>query len=132
MHNRYPNVNKEEWLTFYLLYHVRNLAWIETTVWLYLLYICHTVIHRKLQNVVYMNKKSMFKKKREGNIGSCPHVLVYFTIWVDQKSGLIRRVASLERNKTVVFYYLSGSEICPYKRGRFSWKEQNSCILLSQ
>jgi hypothetical protein len=40
------------------LINVRNPAWIETTVWLYLLYtgICHTVIHRKLQNVVYMKK----------------------------------------------------------------------------
>ena len=37
-------------------YYVRKPAWIETTVWLYLLYICHTVIHRKLQNVVYMKK----------------------------------------------------------------------------
>jgi hypothetical protein len=72
-------VSLEEWLTFYYrwpnffevfliffyfwnfkfkwlcsnLYHVRNPAWMETTVWLYLLYICHTVIHRKLQNVVY-------------------------------------------------------------------------------
>ena len=46
--------------------YVRNPVWIETTVWLVLLYICHTVIQRKLQNVVYMNKKSMFKKKGEG------------------------------------------------------------------
>jgi len=44
---------------------------------LYLLYICHTVIHRKLQNVVYMKKKSMLKKKKKrGGIGSCPHVPV--------------------------------------------------------
>jgi hypothetical protein len=27
------------------LYHVRNPAWIETTAWLYLLYICHTVLY---------------------------------------------------------------------------------------
>jgi hypothetical protein len=32
---------------------------------LYLLYICHTVIHRKLQNDVYMKKKSMFIKKKK-------------------------------------------------------------------
>jgi hypothetical protein len=36
--------------------YVWNPVWIETTVWLFLLYICHTVIHRKLQNVVYMKK----------------------------------------------------------------------------
>jgi hypothetical protein len=30
----------------------------------FLLYICHTVIHRKLQNVVYMKKKLMLKKKQ--------------------------------------------------------------------
>jgi hypothetical protein len=35
---------------------------------LYLLYICHPVIHRELQNVVYMKKKSMFKKKGEGAV----------------------------------------------------------------
>ena len=41
------------------------------------------MIHRKLQNVVYMKKKSMFiqkkKKKKKGgggNIGSCPQVPV--------------------------------------------------------
>jgi hypothetical protein len=45
-------------------YHVRNPAWIETTVWLYLLYICHTVIHRKLHNVVYMKKSRCSKKKK--------------------------------------------------------------------
>ena len=53
-----------------ILYYVRNPAWIETTVCLYLLYICHTVIHRKLQNVVYMKKKidviKKKKKKKEG------------------------------------------------------------------
>ena len=48
--------------------HVRNPVWIETTVCLYLLYICHPVIHRELQNVVYMKKKSMFKKKGEGPV----------------------------------------------------------------
>jgi len=30
------------------------------------LYICHTMIHRKLQNVVYMKKKIDVKKKRGG------------------------------------------------------------------
>jgi hypothetical protein len=31
-----------------------------------LLYICHTVIHRKLQNVVYMKKKvDVYKKKKK-------------------------------------------------------------------
>jgi hypothetical protein len=66
-----------------VLYDVRNPAWIETTV---RLYICHTVIHRKLQNGVYMKKKihvkkkggsNIYKKKKKGgNIGSCPHVPV--------------------------------------------------------
>ena len=51
--------------------HVRNPVWIETTVCLYVLYICHPVIRRELQNVVYMKKKSMFKKKGGG---SCPQV----------------------------------------------------------
>jgi hypothetical protein len=55
-----------------------TLVWIETTVCLYLLYIhvCHPVIHRELQNVVYMEKKSMFKKKVGG---SCPQVPVDHT-----------------------------------------------------
>jgi hypothetical protein len=57
---------KQRRVTYLLSYiHVRNPVWIETTVCLYLLYICHPVIHRELQNVVYMNKKSMFKKKGE-------------------------------------------------------------------
>ena len=50
---------------------------------LLLLYICHTVIHRKLQNVVYMihEKKLMLKKKegwaiRSTIIGSCLQVAV--------------------------------------------------------
>jgi hypothetical protein len=46
--------------------YVRNPVWIETTVWLFLLYICHTVIHRKLQNVVYMKKKIDVKKRWDG------------------------------------------------------------------
>ena len=39
------------------------------------------MIHRKLQNVVYMKKKSMFIKKKRGggNIGSCPQVPVLVT-----------------------------------------------------
>ena len=47
-----------------------------------LLYICHTVIHRKLQNVVYMiHEKKLMLKKKEGwairsTIGSCPQVPV--------------------------------------------------------
>ena len=43
-------------------YHVTNLAWIETTVWLYLLYICHTVIHRKLlaeQKLMELDRNSI-------------------------------------------------------------------------
>ena len=36
------------------------------------------------------------------------------------KSGLIRGVASLEGDNLVVFYYLSVSEIWPYKRGGLS------------
>jgi hypothetical protein len=44
----------------------------------FFLYICHTVIHRKLQNVVYMKKKLMLKKKEgwaiRSTIGSCPQV----------------------------------------------------------
>ena len=39
----------------------------------FIVYICHPVIHRELQNVVYMKKKSMFKKKGGG---SCPQVPV--------------------------------------------------------
>jgi hypothetical protein len=49
---------------------------------LYLLYICHAVIHRKLQNVVYMKKSRCSKKKRKkkgSNIGSCPQVPVLNT-----------------------------------------------------
>jgi hypothetical protein len=46
----------------------------------FLLYICHTVIHRKLQNVVYMQKKLMLKKKEgwaiRSTIRSCPQVPV--------------------------------------------------------
>ena len=45
--------------------HVRNPVWIETTLWLY---ICHPVIHRKLQNVVYMKKKIDVKKKGGGGV----------------------------------------------------------------
>ena len=44
------------------LIHVRNPVCIETTLCLYLLYICHPVIHRELQNVLYM-KKNRRKKK---------------------------------------------------------------------
>ena len=35
-----------------------------------------TVIHRKLQNVVYMKKNRCSKKKHKKNTGSCPHVPV--------------------------------------------------------
>ena len=54
----------------------------DRNCWLivFLLYICHTVIHRKLQNVVYMKKKLMLKKKEgwaiRSTIGSCPQVPV--------------------------------------------------------
>ena len=70
----------------YNLYTGQNPVWIETTVWLFLLYKCHTVIHRRLQNVVYMKKKkSMLKKRGKGNqrhhIGSCPQVPVHNS-WV--------------------------------------------------
>ena len=64
MHNRYPNVNKEEWLAFSLIILCQKPGMDRTTVWLYLLYICHTMIHRKLQNVVYIKKKSMLKKNK--------------------------------------------------------------------
>jgi hypothetical protein len=43
-----------------------------------LLYICHPVVHRKLQNVVYMKKNRCSKKKKKGatyTIGSCPRQL---------------------------------------------------------
>ena len=54
-------------MTYLLSYiHVRNPVWIETTVCLYLLYICHPVIHRELQNVVYMNKKIDVQEKGGG------------------------------------------------------------------
>ena len=43
----------------------------DTIVCLYLLYICHPVIHRELQH----KKKSMFKKKGGG---SCPQVPVVY------------------------------------------------------
>ena len=48
--------------------HVRNPVWIETTVCLYLQYICHPVIHRELQNVVYMEKNRCSRKRREGPV----------------------------------------------------------------
>jgi hypothetical protein len=40
---------KQRRVTYLLstIYYVRNPAWIETTVCLYLLYICHTVIRRR-------------------------------------------------------------------------------------
>ena len=38
------------------------------------MYICHTVIHRKLQNVVYMKKKEGWAIR--STIGSCPQVPV--------------------------------------------------------
>jgi hypothetical protein len=41
------------------------------TVWLFLLCICYTVIHRKLQNVVYMKKKIDVKQK--GGMGNQRH-----------------------------------------------------------
>ena len=62
----------------YITIDVRNPVWIETTVWLFLLYICHTVIHKKLQNVVYM--KNIDVKNGgwaiSGTIGFCPQVPV--------------------------------------------------------
>ena len=65
--------------------YVRNAVWIETTVWLFLLY-----IHRKLQNVVYMKKKSTLKKNGgwaiRGTIGSCPQVPVL--LWCSVKSKI--------------------------------------------
>ena len=46
---------------------------------------------------------------------------LYFTISFHQKSGLVRRVASLEGGEfiVIVFYYFIASEICPDKRGGF-------------
>jgi len=35
---------------------------------------------------------------------------------VHLKSGLIREVASLEGDNLVIFYYLSASDVWPYKR----------------
>ena len=66
---------KEIWFVFtvfnyIIIYHARNPAWIKTIVWLYLLYICHTVIHRKLQNVVYMKKSRCTKKKKKKGGGA--------------------------------------------------------------
>ena len=46
---------------------------------------------------------------------------LYFTISFHHKSGLVRRVASLEGGEFIVnaFYYFIASEICPDKRGGF-------------
>jgi hypothetical protein len=69
---------KQRRVTYLLSYiHVRNQVWIETTVCLYLLYICHPVIHRELQNVVYIEKKSMFKKKEGGSYQQVPVVKMF-------------------------------------------------------
>ena len=55
---------KQRRVSYLLSYiHVRNPEWIETTVCLYLLYICYPVIHRELQNVVYMKKKIDVQEK---------------------------------------------------------------------
>ena len=43
-------------------------VWIEATVCLYLLYICHLVIHRELQIVVYMKKNRCSRKRGEGPV----------------------------------------------------------------
>ena len=65
---------KQRRVTYLLSYiHVRNPVWIETTVCLYLLYICHPVIYRELQNVVYMKKKIDVQEKGGW---SCPQVPV--------------------------------------------------------
>ena len=44
----------------------------------FIVYICHTVIHRKLQNVVYMTesmiKKKKKKKKKKGGGGGGQHL----------------------------------------------------------
>jgi hypothetical protein len=72
--------------------YVRNPLWIETTVWLYLLYICHTVIHRKLQNVVYMKIKSMLKKRGgaiRGTIGYPVHKYLCTRVLSVHKKPLI-------------------------------------------
>ena len=62
-----PDFTKWSVLEFIFVFsytYVRNPVWIETTVWLVLLYICNTVIHRKLQKVVYMTKIDVQKKGR--------------------------------------------------------------------
>jgi hypothetical protein len=44
---------KQRRVTYLLAYtYVRIPVWIETTVWLFLLYICHTVIHRKFIRII--------------------------------------------------------------------------------
>ena len=76
---------KQSRLTYLLSYtYVRNPVWIETTVRLFLLYICHTVIHRKLQNVVYMKKKSMLKKRGDGQ-SEAPKGPVHKYLWFEVK-----------------------------------------------
>jgi hypothetical protein len=40
---------------------------LKIEIWFLLLYICHTVIHRKLKNVVYMKKIDVKKKEGMGN-----------------------------------------------------------------
>jgi hypothetical protein len=65
-----PDYTKWSVLEFIFVFsytYVRNPVWIETTMWLVLLYISHSVIHRKLQNVVYMTKIDV-QKKRGGAI----------------------------------------------------------------
>ena len=69
---------KQRRVTYLLSYiHVRNPVWIETTVCLYLLYICHPVIHRELQNVVYMKKKIDVQEKGGG--GPVRQTIIIYT-----------------------------------------------------
>ena len=82
------------------LYHVRNPAWIETTVWLYLLYICHTVIHRKLQNVVYTARTARFSKK---SLGSDVGEIKKMSEKLKKKSVLTPRNVR-EKSNTVIYY----------------------------
>ena len=59
-----------------------TLVWIETTVCLYLLYIhvCHPVIHRELQNVVYMEKYQCSRKRWEGPVHKYLWIIHVFTM----------------------------------------------------
>ena len=106
--------SRQRRVTYLLSYiHVRNPVWIETTVCLYLLYICHTVIYRKLQIVVYMKKKIDVQEKggRVLSTSTCEnikYVKVIFKVYISDTSFNF-----ITNNK---FIYINNNMITIYRR----------------